>query len=263
MAGLFGCNWRACPRLVAVMLLTVVAMASALRAQDYAPGSVRMIITYRCRVADRPAFLTAMRKEGAARFERWKKDGAISNYLLLYNTVCDTETWDMMAVLSFNTYQQTERWYGIEEQNPGGLSQELLKLAVPTTSQLSEARWDLGTHGDPRSQIYMIIPYDHSDRNSYINFVNAVLVPQFDGWMREKALGAWSIMMNLHYPGMPHDVWLLLEYNGIEGLAHRNMARDITAERLSQDPSWKLLRGISEGIRSEHEVTIARAILPE
>lgn len=71
---------------------------------------------------------------------------------------------------------------------------------------------------------------------------------------------AWSIMLTLHYPGKPRDIWLLLEYDGIDGLARRNSARAATEKRLAADPAWKLLRSISEGFRSEHEVTIARAI---
>jgi hypothetical protein len=246
-----------------MVLMLAAGWSAHAQMRDYAPGTVRMIITYRCRAIDRPPFLAAMRKEGASRFESWKKEGVLSDYLLLFNTVCDTGTWDMMAILSFDTYQQTMRWYQVEESYPAGLSRELLALATPTTSQLAESRWSFGPPKDRRSAIYMIIPYDHPDRDVYANFVDAVLVPQFDGWMKEGALGAWSIMLTMHYPGKPHDIWLLLEYNGIDGLTHRNGARAATAERLEQQPDWRLLRGISEGFRSEHEVTIARAIVPE
>ncbi len=246
--------------LALVLILLTFGAAERLNAQDPSPGSMRLVIKYRCRAADRPAFLEAMRTDGTKRFDGWRNDGVISDYLLMFNTVCDTGTWDMMAVLSFATYDHTARWYDIEEKFPGGLTPELLKIATPVETHLAESKWSFGKPGDRRSAVYMVIPYNHPDRTVYTNFVNAVLVPQFEGWMREGALRAWSILLTSHYPGRPYDIWLILEYDGINGLAHRNSARDATAALLEKDPGWSLLRKVSEAYRSEHEVTIARAV---
>lgn len=227
------------------------------------PTATKIVILYRCNAADRPAALAGMRRSGAAQFERWKNDGAIADYLLLFNSFCDENTWDMMAVLSFDSYTQTDKWRDVEEQFPGGLSKEMLAIVKPTQTYLSEARWSFGKKLDRKHGLFMVIPYEHPDRKIYADFVNSVLVPQFDGWMKEGALNNWSILLTNHYPGKPWDVLLLLEYNGVEGLSQRESARNATAERLEENPGWRLLREISLQFRSEYEVVTARAIAPE
>lgn len=230
------------------------------------PGTAsphRIVIMYRCDPADRPAALAAMRSREAAQFENWKKEGAIGDYLLLFNSFCDENTWDMMAVLMFDSYVQTDKWRDVEERFPGGLSKEVLAIMKPTQTYLAEARWSFGKALDKKRGLYMVIPYEHPDRGVYADFVNSVLVPQFEGWMREGALNNWTIMLTNHYPGKPWDVLLLLEYDGPDGLSRRETARQATADRLEQDPGWRLLREISLQFRSEYEVVTARAVEPE
>ncbi|MCC7437957.1 MAG: hypothetical protein IT211_05615, partial [Armatimonadetes bacterium] len=150
--------------------------------------ATRIVITYRCSPVNRPAFLREMRSKGTERFDKWKRDGAIKDYLLLFNSFVDTTTWDMLAVISFSDYQQTDRWRDIEEEYPGGLDSVALRIAAPSGTFISEEKWKLGTTGDPKSALYLVIPYEHPDRAIYTDFVNSVLVPQFDGWMKEGAL---------------------------------------------------------------------------
>ncbi len=245
----------------AVILLTI-SQASA--QEDYPPGASRIVIMYKCDAANRPAALTAMRKNGVHRFEEWKKEGVIKDYLLLYNSFCDENTWDVMAVLSFETYVQTDKWRDVEEKFPGGLDNELTALLTPTQTYLSEAKWVYGAELDKKNGLYMVIPYEHPDRNVYIDYVNSVLVPQFDGWMREGAINNWSILLTNHYPGKPWDVLLFLEYDGVDGLSQRGIARKATAKRLEEDPAWLLLREeVSHQFRDEYEVVTARAIVPD
>lgn len=253
-------------QLLAVVILLCTFWLSEAKAQGLpAPTSAatKIVILYRCDPINRPAALVGMREKGAAQFEGWKKEGAIADYLLLFNSFCDENTWDMMAVLSFNSYLQTDRWRDVEERFPGGLSKEMLTIMKPTQTYLSEARWSFGKPIDKKNGLFMVIPYEHQDRGIYVDFVNSVLVPQFDGWMREGALNNWSILMTNHYPGKPWDVLLLLEYNGVGGLSQREAARQATAERLEENPGWKLLREISLQFRSEYEVVTARAVEPE
>ena len=248
------------------ILLGSIAVVVGAIAQHSLPdtvGATRIVITYRCNPRDRPVLLQEMRKNGERRFAQWKREGAIQDYLLLFNSFVDTTTWDMLSVISFSDYQQTDRWRDIEEVYPGGLDSALLRIVTPSATFLSEQKWQAGKNGDPTSALYMVIPYEHPDRGVYIDFVNSVLVPQFAGWMKEGAVRSWSILLNKHYPGKPWDILLLLEYDGVRGLSQRDAARAATEASLKTDAGWKLLREISSQFRNEYDVSTARVITPK
>lgn len=245
--------------LLSALLLTA-ASAMVLRAQEDKPNSTQIFITYRCQPANRPAFIHGLESEGVKRFEEWKRTGVIKDYLLLYNQFVDANTWDAMVMVTFERYTQTDRWRALERDYPGGLDTALLKLASPHTTYLADLMISNGTFGDHSKSIFLVIPYEYKSRGEYLNYIHTYGVPQFDGWIREKVIANYRIFLNQHPPGQPWDVLLLLEYNGIEGLARRDEVKWKVRGELSADPSWKLLSDSKRDFRTEYEVVMAKAI---
>lgn len=232
-------------------------------AQENKVGATNLFITYRCKPQDRPAFFRGLGSDAAKRFDEYRRQGVIKEYLLLYNEFVDAVTWDAMVILTFERYQDTERWREIELENPGGLTPSLLALGAPHTSYFGDRIIYNGAPGDRRTSIFTVIPYDYSSKGEYVNYIRTYGVPQFDGWIREGAISSYSIFLNHHATGEPWDAMLLFEYRGIEGLANRDIIKQKVRSELVKDPAWKLLSDSKHDFRTEREVVMARAILGE
>ncbi len=247
-------------RYAIILFLATLLGSAAAHAQTEPKGVTQMFITYRCDPANRVAFIKGLEGEGIKRFDEWKRTGVIGDYLLLYNNFVDANTWDAMVTVTFNDYAQTEKWRAVDKNNPGGLSAEMLKIASPHTTYLADMLVRKGSAGDQSKSIYVVIPYDYTDRGTYVNYIRTYGVPQFDGWIREGAITSYSIFLNQHAPGAPWDALLLFEYKGIEGLAMREVIKQKVRAGLAADPSWKLLSDTKLDFRVEREVVMASAV---
>jgi hypothetical protein len=56
---------------------------------------------YRCNPDQRATLRARMGAHGVARFEGWKKQGVFKDYHILFNSYLDSETYDMLALLTF------------------------------------------------------------------------------------------------------------------------------------------------------------------
>jgi hypothetical protein len=244
-----------------LFLAAAVALLWAMPAnsQENKLGMTHVFITYRCKPADRPAMIAGMEKEGVKKFEEYKKNGIIADYLLVYNSICDENTWDMSAVLQFDTYEQTDRWRELERTNPGGLSAELLKTITPATTYFSDRKWFQGKRGDQKNAIYVMIPYQWVDRSGYTAYIATYGVPQFDGWLKEGVLNSYGIFLNHHATGAPWDAYLLFEYKDAAALGNREMVKQKVRAALKDNVAWKLIQESKQTYRTEHEVVMAKA----
>lgn len=243
-------------------LMALFALAAGTHAQDDRPDGTRLFITYRCDAVSRVAFLKSLASESLPRLDAWKKDGVLADYVLLYNQFVDVDTWDAMVMVTFATYAQTDRWRAMERDFPGGLSAEQLKLGVPRNSYLADAAVAKGEPGDRTKSIFVVIPYEYRERAEYLDFVRTYGVPQFDAWIREKVIANYTVFLNHHAPGKPWDVLLVFEYNGIEGLAKRDIVKQKVREQLALDPAWKLAAEVKKELRTEYEVVMAGVVQP-
>src|SRR5689334_10335708 len=113
-------------------LILLISMAACCAAQDpytqaRADGPRTLAITYRCNPDQRAMLRDRMlRGGGVARFAGWKKEGVLQDYHILFNSYVDSETYDMLALLTFETYAGVARWREIEKEMPGGLSNDAL-----------------------------------------------------------------------------------------------------------------------------------------
>ncbi len=252
----------ALPKLLLAFAFAVsCASATNLYAAAEQGGPTTLIITYRCAPANRAAFRQSIEKTDINRFEKWKSDGVVENYRLLFNWYADENTWDMMAILSFSKYANVGRWKEIERTSPGGLSQESLKLGAPTntySADLNQSEVSQSAPGNSGKSVFFVVPYDVlSTVDEYKTYAAGYVIPQTKGWIREGILTSYSLYLNRYYPGKPWDAMLVLEYKDLESFGQRESVIAKVRQTLSADPKWKAIGDNKKSIRSEKEPTLA------
>ena len=120
----------------ALLLLPLIALLArpggAPAAENHVSGGPRqLLISYRSRPADRPAFRAYLQSHEAALLQRLVRQGVLSGYQILFNPYVQPRTWDAMVVLGFYRFTDTRRWLDIEQHSPGGLDARGLELAKP------------------------------------------------------------------------------------------------------------------------------------
>lgn len=253
-------------RALALLLWSALALgaATSLPAQEKGEGPASLFLTYRCDPAKRAAFRAYMAGPGVAQFEKWKKEGAYQEYLVLFSAFVNRTGFDMLVRLDFVKYVDTDRWREIERTAPGGLSGEALALCSPVTAYLADLTW----HGGPSpgrdlsKTTYLVIPYDfHVSKGEYKNYFAAYVKPQLDGWIAEGAMSWWGVYLNQHNTGHPWDSLFLLEYADTVGLARRDVVKWGMRKELREDPAWKTVSDSKQDFRSEGEVILAEPLL--
>ena len=241
-------------------LLTLTGALPALRAQQSGPREI--LITYRCQPADRPAFREYLERDQIAILEQLKRDGALKRYQVLFNPIV-TETFDAMIVLDFASYASTDRWLAIERKSPGGLTPAGLKLAKPLQTYLADLQWEEGK--DPpggTKPVFYVIPYSYSSLDQYKAYIDAYLIPQVRGWMKEGVLNRYSLYLNRYPVGDPWDSLFIYEYRDRESFGKREETIAKVRDGLKNDPVWKHWSDIKATIRSESENTIMEELTP-
>ena len=109
--------------ILALALSTLLASPAAAAAED--AGS--LIITFQAAPANCPAFRRELEDSGARQLQRWKDEGALHAYQLIFARHLDSRSWDAMAVL---TLKDAARWKAIEREFPAGLPRNVLALAT-------------------------------------------------------------------------------------------------------------------------------------
>jgi hypothetical protein len=222
-------------------------------------GPLNLLITYRCEPANRPAFRAYLQGEGRTRLERFKHEGVLERYQVLFNPVTSSGTWDALTILTFAKYADTRRWTDIERTSPGGLSAAGLKLAKPVDSYFADLPWQ-GAADDAASRhdsVYYVIPYEYSNGGQYEKYVDAYVVPQVKGWMREGVLSSYRLFMNRFGSGRPWDSLFIYQYRDLESFGHRDEIVAKVRATLVGDPVWKQWSDIKQTLRTESENTIA------
>ena len=179
--------------------------------------------------------------------------------LVLFNPVTNSGTWDALIILKFARYADTRRWMDIERTAPGGLSAAGLRLAKPVDSYFADLRWqgatdEAATEGD---SIYYVIPYEYSNAGDYTKYVDAYVVPQVKGWMREGVLSSYRLFMNRFGTGRPWDSLFIYQYRDLEAFGRRDEIVSKVRATLVGDPVWKHYSDIKQTLRTESENTIA------
>src|SRR5712664_3088429 len=256
-------------------LYTAVAMlgvASGLMAQEATStkerdaGPKNIVITYRCTPAKRPAFRQYLQKDTVPRFQKWKRDGMLDDFRILYNRVTDDATWDAMAVISLHDYADVDRWRDIETVAPGGLTEEGLALASPVNTYSMDLVWHGSSNSPvPRGKtVFFLIPYDYYPHTveEYVKYVNAYVIPQIDGWMQAGILANYGIYLNRYPTSRPWKVLFVLEYKDTLSFGARERTMAQVRAALKENPEWKSLSDTKLSMRVEKEAVVADELLP-
>ena len=238
--------------LIALIVLTV-ARANAADPRDIGPRT--LIITYHTTPAHRAAFRHEL-EESTAQWRRWKEEGVLQDYRLVYNRYVDSANWDAIALLSFAGDGGVERWKRIEIDSPAGLSSKALDLATAIDTVPADLMRQNGKSA--RDSVFLVIPYEYLvPVNEYIQYLDDYTLPQLDGWMREGVLAHYDVYLARYPAGRPWQSLLVLEYEGDRGLAARDAVVAKVRARLKDNPKWKAISDSKKNVRNERAPVIA------
>ncbi len=245
---------------IAIAGLTSTPVA---RAQS-SGGPTSILIAYRSEPVNRPAFRAYLRKDMLLKLAKLKSTGVLSSYQILFNPFTTADTWDAMTILRFTSYAETQRWKVIERTEPGGLDAAGLRLAKPINTYSADLPWEAqaDNSGPEEEGVYYVIPYEYAAADQYRKYVDAYVIPQFTGWIREGVLTGYRLFMNRYQTGRPWDSLFILHYRNLESFGRREETVAKVRLTLKDNPQWQELNSIKQTIRTESENTIAEALEP-
>jgi hypothetical protein len=248
--------------MICLCLLLLLAAARGQQPQEGIPST--LAITYYAQPANRVGLRDYMVHTGIRQFEKWKSEGLLRDYRVLFSSYLDTDTPAMMLLLDFSDVAAATRWMTIEKSVPGGLSQDALKLI----SSSQTAQMDHIFHGGSASSVahdgsvYMIIPYEfYVTAPEYAKYMEQYGVPQFDGWLEENVLASYDVYRNRYSASKPWGSLIVFEYKDAEALGRREEVMRKVRDKLQSNPTWKSISETKSKIREEREAFIAQKLL--
>jgi hypothetical protein len=253
---------------IVVALLSLWPAAQSVAATNPQPLTAReprnaVVITYRGTVAGRPLLRREALQGLAPRLERWRRDGTLAGYRLLFNSFADRGTWDLLAILTFKDFDGIEKWRDIERSSPGGLGAQELKALTPTAEYLMDIAGQSRAAGTvSRPGVFLVIPYVFSPTplDRYLQYAHGYILPETEGWLRHGNISSYGLYVNRFYPDEPVQSLLVIEYKSFDALSHREAVVAQTRKELSADAAWK---SWSEAKDREHIRTEKRAVIAE
>jgi len=253
-------NERVPLRHVAVVLAALVCMLSAYptRAADpRASGPRALVITYHTTPANRIAFRKEL-DESARQWQRWKENGVLQSYRMLYNRYIDSANWDAMALLTLAGDAGMEGWKKIEQEAPAGLSPKALSLTTLIATVPADLIRQNGTVQASQNSVFLVIPYEYVvPLDEYIAYLDNYVLPQTDGWMDEGVLARYGVYIARYPAGRPWQSLLVLEYKNDEALGARDAAVAKVRARLKENPKWKAISDSKKNVRVEKQPVLA------
>jgi len=249
----------------ALVLLSLCGSAARSEEIPVSGGPRELVISYHAQATNRPAFRAYLLKQETARLAALKRKGVLQHYQILFNPFVTPRTWDALLLLTFPTYADTARWKEVERTMPGGLDKAGLSLAAPSDTISADLSWASAAPdaGDGKDAVFYVIPYEYNVLDQYKKYIDAYLIPQVTGWIKEGVLARYSIYLDRDPVGPNWDSLFVYEYRNLEAFGRRE---EITAKvrgPLRNDPAWKSYNDIKQTIRTEGENTIAEKLSGE
>ena len=171
----------------------------------------------------------------------WKNKGIFTGYKILFATQINEQLPDMWVILDFAKFSDIAKWHAIQREYPGGLAPDGIALGAPKTDAYADLVWQGGiAKADQSKSLYMIIPYiSLVASEKYADFVNKYVVPQLTGWVESGLMPSYAIYLNQNPTNAPWHSLLLLEYDGIRGIALRGSLKEKIRGKLANDPGYK------------------------
>lgn len=224
-----------CLTLLASLHLTARAAPAA---EPTAGGTTALVLEYHASPVNRLALRQFMQGEGLPQLERWKEEGLLSSYKVLFSRWTDNQNWDMMTLLNFPDADKMAKWKEIEAASPAGMPPKALALV----NKIDTNPGDLYLQGGESkgSGVYVVIPYDYLvSTDKYMAYLRGYLVPQLEGWLKEGVLNQYSVYLGRYVVGRHWSALMFYEYNGDRGLGLREKTQaKVRAELVQNNPNW-------------------------
>jgi len=255
---------------ILVPVATVVACVALVYAVDVpftqtrTSGPQALLIAYRSTPAQRAPLRQAMVSDGVAQFQRWKDGGVLKDYRILFNSYLDSETYDMLSLLSFADYADVAKWREIEKTAPGGLAPSALPLITSAVTYPLDAARSGGSPERPLpgQSVFFIIQYDYlTSTDEYVRYLDTYVVPQVSGWMAEGVLASYGMYIGRYATGRPWSSLLVLEYRNHDAFGRRESTVQKVRDRLKQNAAWAAANDAKQKIRVEKQTIVAEELM--
>lgn len=245
-----------------LLLLSVAGMGAAqVPANVREAGTTSLLLLYRCKPENRPAFRSYLQRTELPRLRAMQKAGSLAEERILFSRYVDTENWDALIFLQFSSPQAASAWSAIETTTPAGLDAEGLRL-VASVSTYPLDLMQTGKAATPASHpVYLVLPYDYTvSPDEYIAYLRDYVQPQAAGWIDEEALESYHMYIGRDASGRPWSSVLLLEYKDDQAFGRRAAVINDVRARLRNNPTWKAISDRKQSVRVERASIIADEI---
>jgi hypothetical protein len=243
----------------AAVVLALVGTLSAYPTRAADPREVgprALVITYHTLPANRIAFRKEL-EESARQWERWKGNGVLESYRVVYSRYIDSANWDAMALLTLAGDAGMAGWKKIELEAPAGLSPKALSLTTSVDTVPADLMRQNGS-AQAQNSVFVVIPYETVvSLDDYLAYLDGYVLPQTEGWMEEGVLGRYGVYIARYPAGRPWQSLLVLEYKNDEALGGRDAAVAKVRTRLRENPKWKAINDSKKSVRIEKQPVLA------
>lgn len=221
-----------------ILLWSVGLSSAAFAANPYGTGMTTLILEYKATPANRLSLYTYMHEEGLDQLEKWKREGKLKDFKVLFSRYVDNQAWDMMTVINFTDTAQAGRWKDIERLQPAGLPPKSLALVHSIDTNPADQWFEGGK--STANGVYLVIPYDYLiSTEQYVSYLQGYLLPQLSGWLNDGALSRYNVFLGRFAVSRNWSSLLILEYNGEEGIAARERTtQKVRASLAASNPAW-------------------------
>lgn len=245
------------------LLLLSMAMpgAAQIPANVRDTGTTNLLLLYRCKPENRPAFRDYLRRVLVPRLQAMEKTGALAEERILFSRYVDTENWDALIFLRFPTPEAASAWSNIEAETPAGLDTEGLRLVTAISTYPLDQMQAGSASSEAAHPVFLVIPYDYMvSPDEYIAYLHDYVKPQTDGWIEAGVLERYDMYIGRDASGRPWSSVLLLEYKDDKAFGRRAGVISEVRAKLRNNPDWKAISDRKQSVRVEHAAIIADEI---
>jgi hypothetical protein len=238
---------------VVIFGLTLGAVFHPVQAQEQSDGPTALIITYHARPGARATLRKIMQEDGVAQLEKWKNEGVVAAYTLLFTAYAGDSSPDMFLILRFKHFSDLGGWQKIEETYPGGLTERAQAVAQVDASATADIVKEATGAPSPKDSQFLVLEYDvTAEMPKYLSYVQGYVAPQFEGWLKAGVLASYVCYVNQNPAGAPWASLIVLEYKDLKSLSAREVVKNRTREQLAtSDPVWKKWSDDKSAMRKE------------
>ena len=237
-------------------LALLLALALAARANPLDEGPKTLTFQYHTAPGDRMALKDYMLTTGLKQFAGWREQGLVKDYRIFWSRYTDSQNWDMLAIVQFETPAKMAEWKRIEARFPAGLPISVAKLCTAIHTNPADLHF---TGGQPAPNgVFLIIPYDYLvSTDEYIKYVRSYITPQYEGWIGENVLAGYTIYLGRFPVSRYWSALMILEYRDEAALGVRERTTAKVRTKLRENAEWKAIHESKQNVRVTRQYVLA------